>query len=109
MISYVLIFLIIAFVLWTSYLKTVNKNPIIIKKLLKLSTKWTNNAKTSEKLSDTVMYANYGAAYISAIRDIATEKEILDVVPNFSKYENDIYSTQQIVNKQINNQQQEEQ
>ena len=48
----------------------------IIRVLVRQATRWTLAAKQDKELIIAVLHANYGAGYLWALRDIATDDEI---------------------------------
>jgi hypothetical protein len=105
MIVYILIFLIIAFVIWKWYtkgmIKKINNNAQFVKKLMRQAARWTTAAKQDTNPIIALLHANYGAAYIFAIKDAVPIKQIIKYFPNFEKYEREIIETQDWATKGI--------
>ena len=74
-----------------------------LKKLLRQSSRWSLAAKQDKTPLIAVLHANYGAAYLWAIKDIFSEKEIEDILGSKEmrlKFEKEIISIQDKVTKE---------
>lgn len=107
MIAYVLIFSIIVLSLWIWYCKgiapKINTNRIIVKKVMKNAIKWTAMAKQDSDPLMALLHANYGAAYVYALKDSVGQKHIIKNFPDFDKYEKEIMDTQELAAKIFTN------
>ena len=81
--------------------KNDNKNEMI-KTLLKQSARWTMVSNQDKNPIIALLHANYGASYLSALRDIATDQEIeaaSDV--DITKFRNEIIREQDLITKHV--------
>ena len=63
----------------------------IIKKLLRQASRWSVAAEQDELPMVAVLHANYGAAYLWSLKDIATVNEIEEITGiDMMKFENEI-------------------
>ena len=80
------LFIIILIILSIGYLFYKRKPSInsddksqIIKTLVRQAARWSTAAAQDENAMISVLHANYGAGYLWALRDIATDEEIFNV------------------------------
>ena len=74
----------------------------IIQKLVRQAARWTTAARQDKNSMIAVLHANYGAGYLWALKDIATDNQIQDNAHiNIKKFESDIISTQDAVTKNM--------
>ena len=84
----------------TIFLQMSNKNENyrvndIIKTLVRQSARWTTAARQDNNPFIAVLHANYGAAYLWALKDIATSQEMADIAGiDPIKFEREISNTQ---------------
>lgn len=73
-----------------------------INKLSRQAARYTTAARQDKNSMITVLHANYGAAYLWALKDIATDTQIEKVMGiELSKFENEIIKTQDFATKQM--------
>ena len=96
----------VSFVLGMLTYKYINKPKVseskqkIIKKLVRQAARWSTAAKQDKSHLIAVLHANYGAGYLWALKDAATDTEIESVAGiSIKKFENEIVSTQDAVTK----------
>jgi hypothetical protein len=58
--------------------KNDNDKSKIIKTLVRQTSRWATAAAQDENILISVLHANYGAGYLYALRDIATDEEIVN-------------------------------
>lgn len=72
--------IILILVLIIIYLLLTNRTPVdkqeAIKIMVRQSARWSNAAQQDKSPLISVLHANYGAGYLWALRDIATDQEI---------------------------------
>ncbi len=67
----------------------------IIKKLVRQAARWSTAAAQDENSMIAVLHANYGAGYLWALKDIATDKQIESASRlNAKKFEEEIVKVQ---------------
>ena len=72
----------------------------IINKLLRQSARWATAAKQDKNSMIAVLHANYGAAYLWALKDIAKIEDIEKATEiDMLKFEREIINTQDIATK----------
>lgn len=78
-----------------------NKNDVI-KTLVRQAARWSLAAEQDENPMIAVLHANYGAGYLWALRDIATDDEIKDAANiDILKFRDKITNVQDESNKRI--------
>ena len=81
-IAFIYFILFILFILWGYYLcmipKISNKDNLI-KNLIRQTARWSVASSQDESPLVSLLHSNYGVAYVSIVRDIATDKEIKDL------------------------------
>jgi len=78
---YLIIILLIIIVLLICHImfkKNDNDKSKIIKTLVRQTSRWATAAAQDENILISVLHANYGAGYLYALRDIATDEEIVN-------------------------------
>ena len=74
----------------------------IIQKLTRQAARWSTAAAQDENSMIAVLHANYGAGYLWALKDIASDKQIeMATGLNAKKFENEIVKTQDTVTTQM--------
>jgi hypothetical protein len=74
----------------------------IIKILIRQSARWSTASKQDENPMIAVLHANYGSAYLWALKDIATSEQIkYSTGINLMKFERDIVNAQDIATKKM--------
>lgn len=74
----------------------------IIKTLLRQSARWTMASNQDRDPIIALQHANFGTGYLSALREIATDKEIETVSGvNISKFRNEIIKEQDAITKHV--------
>ena len=75
---------------------------VAIKTLVRQAARWSTAARQDENSMIAVLHANYGAGYLWALKDIATESEIEKVAGiNLKDFENEIVETQDLMTKKM--------
>ena len=73
-----------------------------IKTLVRQAGRWSTAAAQDENIMIAVLHANYGAGYLYALRDIATDREIENVTGiDVLKFRDEITKIQDIVTKRM--------
>tara|TARA_A100001388_G_scaffold257235_1_gene222907 strand:+ start:7 stop:417 length:411 start_codon:yes stop_codon:yes gene_type:complete len=70
--------MIIVFLYYINHLKKNNNKALAIQILLRQSARYSGAAEQDESPLIQLLHANYGAGYLWALKDLATDKEILD-------------------------------
>ena len=100
-----LILIIIAIVGVLIFLYYYRKEPYyanIIQKLVRQAARWSVAAEQDENPMIAVLHANYGAAYLWALKDIAADSEIEKVTGiNLEKFENKIVTIQDFATRRM--------
>ena len=74
----------------------------IIKTLIRQASRWSTAAEQDQNVMIAVLHANYGAGYLWALKDIATDQEIEDVMKiDVLKFKNEIIRIQDLVTKRM--------
>lgn len=95
----IMIFLIIFYI--TSYNYDCNKKEII-KTLARQAARWSTAAEQDNNPYIALLHANYGAGYLWALKDIATDNEIEEVLNiDVLKFRDDITTIQDNVSRRI--------
>ncbi len=74
----ILVVIIILLVCYIMFKDNNSNKSIIIKTLVRQSSRWATAAAQDENVLISVLHANYGAGYLWALRDIATDQEIIN-------------------------------
>ncbi len=98
-----ILFFIIIFLVYRNYYCKYDKSSII-KTLVRQAARWTIAANQDKNAMIALLHANYGAGYLWALRDIATDTEIenagnLDVL----KFRDKIINTQDKITLRVAN------
>jgi hypothetical protein len=84
--------------IWYMYSKTVKPSESkkrMIKKLVRQAARWSTASKQDESHLIAVLHANYGAGYLWALKDIASNREIeMAAGVDAMKFEREIISVQ---------------
>ncbi len=73
---YIILILLLLSIIYIQFNKyKINKTPII-KTLVRQASRWSTAASQDKNQLIALLHANYGAAYLWALKDIATDKEI---------------------------------
>ena len=76
--------------------------PQVIAKLVRQAARWSTAAKQDENSMIAVLHANYGAGYLWALKDIASEDEIEAATSiDVAKFEREIVGTQDAATKRM--------
>ena len=74
----------------------------VIKTLVRQAARWITAARQDENSMIAVIHAYYGAGYLWALRDIASDTEIEKASGiNWKRFKNEILETQDIVTKKM--------
>jgi len=74
----------------------------MIQKLARQAARWSTAARQDKNSMIAVLHANYGAGYLWALKDIATDNQIEDNANiDIKKFESEITSTQDAVTKNM--------
>ena len=99
MINYIFAFVVII-ALYALFHK--RSNGAALQKLLRQSARWSTAAQQDESPLIAVLHANYGVAYLWALKDIATTKEIHNATGvDLKKFEEHIINVQDMVNQKV--------
>ncbi len=74
----------------------------IIKTLVRQASRWTTASAQDENVMIAVLHANYGAGYLWALKDIATDEEIREITKiDVLKFRDEITRNQDIMTKKM--------
>ena len=97
----IVIILLIILIIISVYQKPTEKDKMI-KTLLRQSARWSTAAEQDENAMIAVLHANYGAGYLWALKDIATEKSIKKATGvNIHMFEKKIIGIQDKATKKV--------
>lgn len=98
---------VIVFVIFLIFGKKSSKEPFSdtsIDKLVKQAAKWSLESTTDQNPITSAMHANYGAAYLLALSDIASDKQIEDATGiDMLKFRNEIMTAQDNAMRKLSN------
>lgn len=94
MLLYCIIIILVYLFITNSTDEQYNKGKII-KTLVRQAARWSTAAKQDNNSMISVLHANYGAGYLWALRDIASDEEIKDATGvDILKFQNEIIQIQ---------------
>lgn len=97
-----IIIIIVLIIINTVFNKNNEDMNLIIQTLIRQSARWSLAAKQDENLLIAVLHANYGAGYLWALKDIATDEQIKTATGiNMSDFTKKIVSIQDSVTKRL--------
>lgn len=94
------IFIIIILVITIILLYYYNTSSIKIDVLIRQTIRWCIAARQDKSPMISLLHANYGAGYLWALRDIASESEINKIM-DFNKLRDIVLKTQDIATKKV--------
>lgn len=102
MLIILLILIILLFILFSSNKSNQTDKSDIIKTLVRQSSRWSTAATQDENAMIALLHANYGAGYLWALKDIATDTEIEKAMNiNILKFRDEIVRIQDEANMKV--------
>lgn len=98
---YLFLLIVLLYCICTKNSKSSNNKDESIKILIRQAARWTTAAEQDENSMIAVLHANYGAGYLWALKDIATENEIKRNGVDPVKFEKAIVQVQDAATKRM--------
>lgn len=105
LIIYVLIGVVLLIAIYAIRVSNVNSEDIkrgIIQKLMRQASRWAIAGEQDKSPIISVLHANYGAGYLWAIKDIATNDEVFNATGiNMNEFENKVLKIQDATTRNV--------